>query len=523
MKLRAFVFKPLLVLFGAIALGGGCTRSPDGSSNKLSLKIELAGEPASLDPTLAEDGASLKVLCNTMEGLVGYDGAGRLVLMMAESYTVSKDGRRYDFVLRPTARWSDGQPVTAQNFVISFRRALSPQSGARLAGIFFPIRGAREMAEGTGQAANLAVRDEKGHLIIELKEPAPYFIQSLSVPVALPERLDILEAHGGRWPEDAPVTGAYRIVRHEMDRRIIFEKNANYWQPTADFPDVEMIVVDDETTGLNLFEHGELDILSRVSAVNLQRLRRKPGVVHTDPFLATYYLSFNFRKPPFDDVIWRRAVSGSVRREEITQALAGGEVPARSWIPPGLEGAIAYSDPANAFGPALAEARKRGVPPGGPLSAAFDTSARNQLVMEKVQQDLKQQLGLSISLSNMDWKTYLKTVHTDPPPLFRLGILSPFMDPIQILEAFTTNDPNNYLKWSNADYDRLVHEIGALKPSPAREAKIIEAQRLLVDREAIVVPIYHYVQNHAVGTRVAGFRVNAFGVIRFGELRRQGP
>ena len=119
----------------------------------------------------------------------------------------------------------------------------------------------------------------------------------------------------------------------------------------------------------------------------------------------------------------------------------------------------------------------------------------------------------------MDWKTYLKTVHTDPPQIFRLGILSPFMDPIQILEAFTTGDPNNYLKWSNAEYDGLVRAIEKLKPGSERALKIREAERLLVDREAIVVPIYHYVQNLAIGPRVGGFRVNPFGVIRFSELR----
>jgi oligopeptide transport system substrate-binding protein len=281
-----------------------------------------------------------------------------------------------------------------------------------------------------------------------------------------------------------------------------------------------MVVVEDESAGLNLFEQGKLDILSKIGPTQLPLLRKKPGVLHTDPFLATYYLSFNAKKPPFNDRLWRRAVAGALQREEIVRALDSGESPARSWVPPTLEGFISYEDPSPVFAASVTDARKR----GGtilttPLEVTFDTSARNQQVMEQVQQQLKKTLGLRLSLSNMDWKTYLATVHTDPPPLFRLGILSPFMDPIQILEAFTTGNPDNYLGWSNAEYDGLVRTIASLKPGLEREKKIIEAQRLLVDREAIVVPVYHYVQQHAVGPRILNFRVNPFGEIIFSELR----
>jgi oligopeptide transport system substrate-binding protein len=242
--------------------------------------------------------------------------------------------------------------------------------------------------------------------------------------------------------------------------------------------------------------------------------------------LATYYLSFNFRKPPFNDRIWRRAVAGAVRRDELVRALDGGDEPARGWVPPGLEGNLPYSDPAPEYAADMAEARRRGSAFAGagakPLSAVYDTSARNTLVMEKVQADLKRALGLRLSLGNLDWKTYLKTVQTDPPPLFRLGILAPFLDPIQILEVFTSKSPFNYLKWSNVAYDRLVERIADLKPGPERQSLIRQAQSILVDREAVVVPLYHYVQNHAVGPRIEGFRANPFGVIHFDELKPTG-
>jgi oligopeptide transport system substrate-binding protein len=507
---------PGLYLLLGLSLLPACTHraAPPPST----LRIQLATEPASLDPALAEDGASIRILYNTMEGLVGYDGGGKLRNRLAESYSVSPDGRRYTFVLRKQARWSDGKPVTAGDFVTGIRRALTPQSGSKLAGIFFVVKGAKANFEGKAKASELGVRAEGDRLVIDLEQAAPYFVQALTLPVAMPERQDVLDAHGGRWPESAPVTGPYRISSHEPDRRFVFEKNPGYWQSTSEYPAVEMLIVADESTGMNLFEQGGIDVLTKIGSGELQALRKKPGVLHTDPFLATYYLSFNHRKAPFNDRRWRQAVSGAVRRDEIVKALDSGETPARSWVPRGLEGYIPYTDPMPEFAPAFDAVRAQGAPTET-LAAAYDTSARNTMVMEKVQHDLKAALGLKISLGNLDWKTYLKTVQTDPPPLFRLGILSPFMDPIQILESFTTGDPNNYLKWSDPDYDRLVREIAALAPGPARERKIREAEEVLVDREAIVVPIYHYVQNHVVAARVQGFKVNPFGVIRFDELR----
>jgi oligopeptide transport system substrate-binding protein len=388
--------------------------------------------------------------------------------------------------------------------------------------MFFRIRGARDFfAQKTSGLTS--VREEGGHLVIELAEPTPYFLQVLTLPIALPLRKDILDASAGRWPDNAPSTGPYRMLSRQPDRVIRLEKNPAYRAPVTAFEDIELAIVNDEAAALNLFDVGRVDILTRVSASELPRLRSHPGVLKTFPFLATYYLSFNFRKPPFNDRVWRRAVAGTVMREELVRALDGGDLPASGWVPPGLEGHIPYADPAPLFADSVETIRKRpAASRPGAIGAAYDSGARNTLVMEKVQADLKRELGLNITLGNLDWKSYLKSVQTDPPALFRLGILAPFSDPIQILEVFTSSSPFNYLKWSNRDYDRVVEEIAGLVPGPARQAKIREAQAILVDREAIVVPLYHYVQNHAVGPRVRGFRANPFGVIRFDELKVKG-
>jgi oligopeptide transport system substrate-binding protein len=514
---------PLFVLTFVASLGGmsvtGCDRLGAGSSD--TIRIQLGSEPASLDPSLAEDGASLRVLFNTMDGLVGYDGAGKLQNQLAESYGVSADGTRYEFTLRGGAKWSDGQPVQASDFVTALRRALAPGSTSRLAGMLYPIRGARRLAAGKARPEDLGVRSEgeaPGRLVIELERKTPYFIQVLSLPVALPSRQDVLDAHSGRWPEIAPVTGPYRITRHESDQRIVFEANENYWDKQRPRPAVEMLVIADESTGVNLFQQGKLDVLTKVPSSDLARLKER-GVIHSDPFLAVYYLSFNLKRSPFNDRALRRAVSAAIRREELVQALDSGDTPANSWLPPGLEGHVPFD---------LSKTTLRKKPsgldvPAQPVAAAFDTGQRNSTAMEKVQQDLRAALGLKLALSNLDWKAYLKSLQSDAPPIFRMGMLSPVLDPIQILVSFTTGDPNNYIHWSNASYDQLVNQIAGLAPGAERAAKIRQAQALLVDDEAAVVPLFHYVQNTAVAPRIQGLRANPFGVILFSDLGIRKP
>lgn len=503
----------------------GCTWKSERGSDA-ALHVQLAGEPVSLDPALAEDGHSLRVLGNVMDGLLGYDVDGELEPRLAETYQVSANGLRYEFTLRPGARWSDGKPVEARHFVAGLRRALSPETGSKTADFLMPIRGAVSFHAGAARELP-GVREEAGKLIVELERPARHFLHVFALTASLPVRDDILAAHGGRWPVglkagEAVFTGPYRIVTHEPDKRILLESNPAYWGASPKTRTIELDIVRDETTAVNLFDRGKLDILTRVPTLEHARLNRQ-NALRTDPLLATYYLSFNCGKEPFSDREWRRAVAGSIHKKELVEALQTGETPARSWVPPGLEGHVRPANPdrsAELFAGSVARVRARvlAARPQPRVEAIFDSSDRNALVLEKVQQDLLKGLGLRITLSNLDWKTHIKTLQADPAPIYRFGWLAPFRDPITHLEILTTGNPNNYSGCSLPEYDGLVRRIEALPSGPMREKLIREAQRILVDREAVVVPLFHYVQVHALQPKVKGFRVNPLGTIRFKEL-----
>lgn len=512
-------------VLSSVALAGmlaGCPQKSDDST----LRIQLTAEPVSLDPSLAEDGISMRVLANLMDGLVGYDEQGKLENRLAESHHVSMDQRTYTFTIRSGALWSDGRPVTADDFAVGLLRTLDPATGAKTANQLFAIRGAEGYHFKRKTASAVGIRVANGQLVVELERPTSYFTQVLSLVGAYPQRADYLTAHAGKWDERAPVTGPYLMVEHRLEQSIRLIPNPRYWKrqaiPSAPLPmPVTLQVVGDDTTAVNLFESGLLDILVRVSTPELARFKTR-GWARIDPFDATYYLSFNTRVEPFNHREWRRAVSGAIRRTEIVTAMGGAELPARGWVPLGLEGYIPYEDPALHFAESM-EKVKSEITAGAPakIIAGFDSSDRNQLVMEKVQQDLQKSLGLAVELQHLDWKAYIKSMQVKPAQIYRFGWLAPFRDPITHLEAFTSKNPNNYSGWSNRTYDALVAEVAHLPSGPARAAKIVEAQRLLVDEDAAIVPLFHYVQVHAVSNRVLGFNVAPNGVIRFDRLKKR--
>lgn len=491
----------LSLAFGAFALAAStCTSCTSRKPPADTLRVTLGAEPVTLDPAKAEDGVSMKVLGNIMDGLVGYDSEGKLEPMLAESWKVTEAGKHYEFTIRSDARWSDGEPVRAEEFVQAIQRSLQKDTASKLSPLLSAVRD---------------VQAKDGKLVVELSKPVPYFIHAMALTLALPIREDLLRRNSGKWLESFPVTGPYRITEHAPESKIILEKNPYAIRP-AKIPKVEMDIVPNESTALHLFEDGKIDIVGKIPDAEFPRLK-KQGMIHTDPFLAVYYIAFNVKKAPFDQVENRRAVAASIQNSEIVEALATGEAAATSWLPRGLEGYFP-----DTFTPKFTDSRlsqfKTRFSALQPVRTSFDSSGRNRLVLEKIQQDVEQKLGLRLSLENMDWKSYIRSLQADATPIFRFAWLAPFNDPIIHLRVFQTGNPNNYSHYSNAEYDRLVEEIASMASGPERERKLRRAQEILITEDAVVIPIYHYVQSHMVAERVQGFRVNPYGIIRFAEL-----
>lgn len=519
-KINTLPFKLglLLLAAGAILMSPGTCVSP---AARPALRMQLPYEPATLDYSTAEDGAALRVLSSLMVGLVSYDRDYRIRMEIAERMEKLDGGRRYRFRLRPW-KWSDGRPVVSGDFAYAMRRTLEPGTPAKLADLLFFIKGARAYKRGeTRDFATVGIKAPAPDVLeFELDAPISFFPHILTLPVGFPQRADVIARFGAQWPEHLVSTGPYQLVRWLHDQRIEIEQSPSYPGFAPEAPrEAVFQIVPEEATAVNLFENDRLDVLFKVPSFDLDRLRRR-GVVREFPYFATYYLAFDQRQAPWNDRRARLAVAQAINRKAILEALGGNEHEASSWIPRGLPGHNAALGVE--FDPARAKAtwKTLGVRSARPHVLGFDTSFRNQTVVERIQADLKETLGLKLQLLNRDWKTYLRDLAVKPPAMYRFGWLSPFVDAYANLVIFQSGNPNNYTGWRNKSYDSLVRRIATLDPgAPERQRLVDRAQRILLEEAVTVVPIFHYLQTIIVAPRVRGFWVNGMGMVDYMKVR----
>ncbi len=498
-------------MLGFVLLFSACTSSPP--DNSKTLAVQLANEPVSLDPALVEDGVSIRVLMNVVEGLYAYDSDGKLQPRLFDQMEVDSSHQKYSFTLKKNARWSNGTLIEEEDWIRGLKNALSPQTPAKLGELLFVIRGAREFKAGKVGWEKVGIKLSQGRLIFELKEPAPWFPHVLVLPVAFPRKEKLTNA-------------IYRIASYERGKIIRLEKNPHhdFWKGVVaqGTPEkIDLWIVPDETTAQKLLEQGKLDVLTRISPFELKRLKTRVRV-QAYPILATYYIGLNVRDPWFKNPVVRRAFAASIQKDEIVQAIGGSDLPAKGWIPEGLEGYQEYEQTSSAERTRLCNEAKKILArssPKTPMTLIYDQSSINQIVLEKIQQDIKKHLGISVKLQAADWKTHVRNIRSFQGSGFRFGWLSPFIDPVAHLKAFTKESVNNFTGWSNPQFDAWIDQVSRLSPGSTRRDAILKAQKMLLEDEAVVVPVFHYRLNHAFSARVKQAKVNPLSVLLFNEVR----
>lgn len=515
MKRRALVWGLVVWVVGATS---GCWKKEKDALPVL--RVQLGSDPVSLDPAQAEDGVSIRVLMNLMEGLYGYDSSGRLRPRLFETVEVSDQFRKYKFQIRDRLRWSDGSPLVPEDIVRGLHYALLPQTPSKLVELLYPIRGAEDFKKKKIQWEQVGIRLVGRQLEIELHQAAPWFPHVLALPIAYPRKENTPFVLG-----KTPSNGAYFISEYQKGKVLKLQKNRYHDVWSVHDPlradRVELWMVSDESTAVRLFEQKKLDILTRISPLENKRISSL-GFLESFPILAIYYIGFNVRDPWFVSPVMRRAFAAAIQKHEIVQALGGAGVPASGWVPEGVEGFIPeqpLSDEKRQqiFSEAKKWMQRHAI--RSPLILAYDQSSVNQMVMEKVQSDVRRNLGVSVQLRASDWKTHVKGLSPLGVSAFRFGWLSPFVDPVANLKAMTSNSLNNYTGWKNIQYDGWVEQISLLPPGEKRAEFLKKAQELLVNQESVIVPIFHYRLFHAFSDRIVPVRVNPLSVFFFHEVK----
>jgi oligopeptide transport system substrate-binding protein len=516
----------VLVFSGVLAavLATACVRGQDRAPARV-LRINLETEPPTLDWNLATDGVSIVAIEQLMRGLTRLGPDLTPQPDLAESWRVSDDGRTYTFKLRPGVLWSDGVPLRAQQFVDSWRRLLDPKTAAEYAYSLFGIHNARAFNSGTlADFAQVGVRaPDDQTLVVELDAPLVYFPALVNFMVTFPLRSDLVARFGERWtdPGNLVTLGPFVLEEWRHDYRLVLRANERYWAGRPALDRIIAYMVTEGSTALVLFEQGLLDLV-RVPSLEVRRYEGRPEYLRR-ALLRGYYYGFNVQKPPFDDARVRRAFALAIDRSRFPEVLRSGEVAWPSWIPPGMP--HANPELGLRFDPERARSllREAGVDPATlpPVAIVYNNDETHKKVAELVQAFWRDNLGVRVELQNREWKVFLAEVSHDPPAVFRMGWGADFPDPDNFMNLFTSYSENNHTRWVNRHYDDLVERAAREPDTKARQALYDEAQRILVEEDVPIVPLFVTSANFAVQPRVRGFVPSPMDLFFFDQVHTE--
>ena len=513
----------LLVALGAVAVLGWMVLRPSlsPSPGAAGAAVEFVRgnntDPESLDPLQARSEPALNILRDLHEGLATLDATAQAVPGAARAWEVSADGLEWRFELNAAARWSDGRPVTAADFVMAFRRLADPAAASPHIGLFDAVAGLADAAAGRAAAADVGVfADAPDRLRIRLLRPVPWLPELLAHPAASPRRTDV--------PADGRVSsGAFRFVAQVPGSHLVLERNPEYRDAASVAVDrVRYLPIADLASELSRYRAGELDMSYTVPVSRVPWLKDNLAEeFRVSPYLAVYFYGFNTRHPPLDDVRVRRALSLVVDRELIASRIVGaGEAPACSLVPPGVPGYEAPRD-----GECEARRRERveraqalfaaaGYGPDRPLrlEIRYNTGGLHDRIAVAVSSMWKEALGVETSLVREEFRVLLGNVRAgEITQVYRGSWIADFAEPESFLGILASDSPVNSTGWADADYERMLAEAVLPADRPARLALLAEAEAHAM-RAAPLMPLYFYVSKKLVKPHVRGIEDNALNI-----------
>ena len=488
------------------------------------LYIGNGTEPQDLDPHIVTGVPESKVLMAILEGLVIRNPDGPTPLPgVATSWEISNDGKTYTFNLRKDAAWSNGDSVTAFDFVYAWKRVLLPSLGSKYPDMLYDVVNAEEFNKGSitnfSKVGVKAIDDST--LQVNLKNPAPYFLELLCHYTTRPVHKETIEAFGeidtagSQWtrPGNFVGNGPFTLDTWELNKVIIVKKNPTYWNnAVVKLNEIHFFPVDNASREDLMFRSGQLHVTSTVPPEKVESYKDKyPDNIQVDPFYGTYYYRFNTEKAPFDNKLVRQALSLALDRTLIVEKVTkGGQQEAFSFTPP---------DPNSYFPPTTLEFDPRkakellikaGYSDSNPFPSVdllYNTSEGHQKLAQAIQQMWKTALDIDITLTNTDWKVYLSRQSIGDFQIARAGWIGDYIDPKSFLDMMVTGRGNNQTGWSNQEFDNLLIAAANSTSQDQRFSNFYEAEKILID-EMPIIPIYTYTRIYMLHEDVQGWGNN---------------
>jgi len=520
---------PVLLVVLAAAVGlEGCSNTPEPQNI---IRINVGAEVQNLDPHLVTGVVEQRVLNSLFEGLADLDpqtlepGPGA-----AESWTLSEDKLLYMFHLRQNARWSNGDPLTASDFVYSWKRMLSPGLAAEYAYLLHCLKNGKPYNEGKITDFNqVGVKALDDHTLeVTLEHPTPYFLAMQIHMAWFPVHQATIERFGKMDDRDTPWTqpknmvgnGPFKLAAWWPNEVIRTVRNEQYWDAArVSLDGVEFYPMDNLQTEERSFRAGELHVTNDIPLSKIDVYRRKhPDVLNIHPYCGVYFYRMNVARPPFTDVRVRKAFSLALNREQLMgNVLKGGEPAAFCFTPPNTGGYNARAKVDYDVLKARQLLAEAGYPDGKglpPVDILYNTSENHKRIAEAIQRMWKENLGADVRLLNQDWKVYLSSLNTLDFSMARSSWIADVLDPVNFLECFLTDGGNNRTGWSSTAFDRLIGQSYA-EPNPETRFELLQdAEKILLD-ESPIIPIYFYTWKFLKAPQVQGLYPNMLGYMRW--------
>ncbi|WP_305883389.1 peptide ABC transporter substrate-binding protein [Brevibacillus ruminantium] len=487
-------------------------------------RANLHSEPSTIDPGLAKDNTSGTVVRAAFDGLTRLDAKAKPMNSIAQEVKTSADGLTYTFTLRD-AKWSNGDPVKASDFVFAWKRALDPKLASEYAYQLYYIKNAQEINAGQASPDTLGAKalDEKT-LEVQLVNPTPYFLELTAFYTYYPVNQKVVEANPN-WALEAAThvgNGPFKVTTWEHKNKMVLEKNENYWdQQAVKLDRIEFVMIEDDNTELAMFEKGELDWAGQpIGGLPTDAIPslRAEGKLVIHPEASMYWFKMNTTKPPLNNIKIRKALAYAVNRQDIVDNVTQvGQVPTMGILPQTMilkpEGYFKDNDVETAKKLLAEGLQELGLDKLPVLTLSYNTVDRHKKIAEALQDQWKRNLGIDIKLQNKEFKVHLQDLNELNYEIGRIGWSADFNDPINYLEMFRDKDGgNNDMGWENARYKELIIQAAAELDPEKRAQMFSEAEQIMMD-EMPLIPMFTDVDVWVQSDKVKGVQVDPLGFV----------
>ncbi|SBS60150.1 ABC transporter substrate-binding protein [Vibrio atlanticus] len=479
-------------------------------------------EVATIDPHKSQGVPESHVIRDLLEGLVNQDGEGNTIPGVAESWETT-DNKTFTFHLRKDAKWSNGDPVTAEDFVYSWQRAVDPATASPYAWYmeYTKMVNAKDIVAGKKDKSELGVKAvDEYTLVVELETAVPYFVMMMGHTTVKPVHKATVEKFGDQWtkPGNFVGNGAFSVDKWVVNERLVLKRNDQYWNNDKTVLNkVTFLPIENQVAEMNRFLSGEIDFTNELPTEHFKRLKKEHAEdVSVAGNLCTYYYIFNTKKAPFDDVRVRKAISYAIDRDIVTGAiLAQGQKPAYFLTP---EITAGFDPELPQYGTMSQKERnveaarlleEAGYGKDNPLNfnLLYNTSENHKKIAVALGSMWKKTLGLKVTLENQEWKTYLSSKDSGDFEVARAAWCGDYNEASSFLTLMKSNNTTGGVHYDSAAYDQIIDKALNSTSEEERKALYLEAEALMAN-DMPIAPIYQYVKSRLLNPHVGGFPTN---------------